>query len=232
MNATELLLLAGHMRHEAKRASMLKTVGGGALDFGLDMLPGIGTYRVGRRAFQDFGQGNWLGGVGNLIGAGATLIPGVGGLAGKGVSLATRIGTRALGRIGAPTLAKGVGVAGRGLAGAATAAGRVSDKVAPALGRGAQSVAQRMPTFGGAAVSRGIGNVGSFAARRPGTTGLLMGGGGAGLSLAGAGSQEARLMAAQQQAGARDLMQNWRSRMPSGNPMMAGGGQNLNYRFA
>ena len=232
MKSTELLLMAGYMRHEAKRASMLKTVGGGALDFGLDMLPGIGTYRVGRRAFQDFGQGNWLGGIGNLIGAGATLIPGVGGLAGKGVSLASRIGTRALGRIGAPTLAKGVGAAGRSLGGAVTAAGNLADKVAPAAGRGMQSVAQRMPTFGGAAVSRGIGNVGSFVGRRPGTTGLIMGGTGAGMGMAGAGAQEAKLMAAQQQAGAQDLVQNWRSRMPMGNPMMTGGGQNMNYRFA
>ena len=89
-----------------------------------------------------------------------------------------------------------------------------------------------MPTFGGNVVSRGVGAAGATMARHPTATGFAATGANIGLGTAGAGAMEAKMLAGQQQGGMQDLMQNWRSRMPTTNPMMAGGGMNPNYQFA
>lgn len=234
MNATEQLLLAGYIRGQIKRAGawdMTKRIGLGAADFGSYAIPGVGTARLGYDAFNAFRQGNILGGVGNTLGAGISLIPG-GGWVGRGLGWGGRMLGRGLGRIGAPTLGAAARVSGRAAKTGLDAVNTTLGKVPGMIGSRAQSVAQKMPTFGGNRVASGIGTVSRLAGKNPGLTQLGGTGASLGLVTAGTGAQEARLMASQQQAGAQDLMQNWRSRMPMGNPMMTGGGQNMNYRFA
>lgn len=253
MNTVDRLLLAGYIRGQTKRASAYgggwgdfsagawnkaKRVGGAvgrglgtAADWGSYAIPGVGTARMGYDAIKAFGQGNILGGIGNTIGAGVSLIPG-GGFVGRGIGAGAKMLGRGLMRAGAPTAGAAVRLGGRSLKSGLNTVNESLGKVPGMMSSGAQSVAKTMPTFGGNAVASGIKSVGGVLGRHPTMTQVGSIGPVLGLNAAGAGVQESKALATQQASNMQGMMQNWRSRMPSMNPMTMGGGQNPNFQFA
>lgn len=220
MNTTETLLLASYFDQQTKQAG-LGDAALGAANFGSYFIPGVGTARMGYDAYKDFAGGNYLGGAANLLGAGLSLIPGAGGFLGKGVSALGRIGAKGLARVGAPALSRAVGaggsMAGKGL----SAWGGMMDKVGPALGRGAQSVARSMPTIGGNRLASGIGRAGQTIMARPGTTAAVGAGGVIGGTMAGEAGVAARQAQAQQANQMGGMMQQLRRRPVMTNPIWA-----------
>lgn len=207
MQATERLLLAGFMRQHVKQAYGLAQ---GAMDLGLDLVPVLGTARMGARAFKDFGKGRWLSGAGNLIGAGLSVIPGGGLAAGAG-----RLAAKGLSRIAAPTLAKGIGAGSKMLGNAMVGAGQ-------GAGRAMTSIGSKIPGLFSAPIARPMAATGKFMARHPYAAGAVGMTGLQGGQSAVTGAQQAAKMQVQQRGQMDTMLENMRRSPVMTNPMYAG----------